>query len=67
MNIDPERNNNNQNSNSKREQNTLAEDHLPKTNKPRDREYGLLDDKIILPEDFAELDLKIEELFYGED
>jgi hypothetical protein len=30
-------------------------------------EYGLLDDKIILPEDFAELDLEIEEIFYGED
>ena len=67
MNIDPERNNNNQNSNSKREQNTLAEDHLTKTKKPREREYGLLDDKIILPEDFAELDLESEKLFYGED
>jgi hypothetical protein len=67
MNIDPKRNNNNQNSNSKREQNTLAEDHPTKTNKPRKREYGLLDDKIILPEDFAELDLEIEKLFYGED
>ena len=67
MNIESERYNNNQNSNSKREQNTLAEDHLTKTNKPREREYGLLDDKIILPEDFAELDLEIENLFYGED
>ena len=67
MNIDQERNNNNQNSNSNREQNTLAEDHLPKTNKPNAREYGLLDDKIILPEDFAEFDLEIEKLFYGED
>ena len=67
MNIDLERNNNNQNSKSKREQITLAEDHLTKTNKPREREYGLLDDKIILPEDFAELDLEIEKLFYGED
>ena len=66
MNIDPDRYNNNQNSNSKREQNTLAEDHLPKTNKPNAREYGLLDDKIILPEDFAELDLEIEKIFYGE-
>ena len=66
MNIDPERYNNNQNSNSKREQNTLAEDHLHKTNKPNAREYGLLDDKIILPEDFAELDLEIEKIFYGE-
>ena len=67
MNIESERYNNNQNSNSKREQNILAEDHLPKTNKPNAREYGLLDDKIILPEDFAELDLEIEKLFYGED
>jgi len=67
MNIDPERNNNNQNSNSKREQNTLAEDHLSKTNKPNEREYGLLNDKIIFPEDFAEFDLEIEKLFYGED
>jgi hypothetical protein len=67
MNIDPERNNNNQNSNSKSEQNTLAEDHPPKMNKPNARDYGLLDDKIILPEDFAELDLEIEKLFYGED
>ena len=67
MNIDQERNNNNQNSNSNREQNTLAEDHLPKTNKPNAREYGLLDDKIIFLGDFAELDLEIEKLFYGED
>ena len=67
MNIDPERNNNNQNSYSKREQNALAEDHLPKAYKPNAREYGLLDDKIILPEDFTELDLEIEKLFYGED
>jgi len=67
MTIDPVRNNNHQNSNSKREQNTLAEDYLPKTNKPNAREYGLLDDKIILPEDFAEFDLEIEKLFYGED
>ena len=66
MNIESERYNNNQNSNSKREQNTLAEDHLHKTNKPNAREYGLLDDKIILPEDFAELDLEIEKIFYGE-
>ena len=57
----------NQNSNSKREQKTLAEDQLTKTNKPNAREYGLLDDKIILPEDFTELDLEIEKLFYGED
>ena len=48
-------------------QNTLPEDHLTKTNKPNEREYGLLDDKTILPEDFAELDLEIEKLFYGED
>ena len=67
MTIDPNRNISNQNSNSKREQNTFAEDHLAKTNKPNEREYGLLDDKIILPVDFAELDLKIEKLFYGED
>ena len=57
----------NQNSNSKREQKTLAEDQLTKTNKPNEREYGLLADKIILPEDFAELDLEIEKLFYRED
>ena len=55
------------NQNSNREQNTLAEYHLTKTNKPNEREYGLFDCKIILPEDFAELDLKIEKLFYGED
>ena len=67
MTIDPNRNIINQNSNSKRKQNTLVEDHLTKTNKPNEREYGLLDDKIILPEDFAELDLEIEKLFYGED
>ena len=66
MSIDPMRNISNQNSNSKRAQNTLAEDHLTKTNKPNEREYGLFDYKIILPEDFAELDLKIEKLFYGE-
>jgi len=53
--------------NSKREKNTLAEEHLTKTNKPNERGYGLLDDKIFLPEDFAELDLEIEKLFYGED
>jgi hypothetical protein len=47
------------NQNTSREQNTLAEDYLTKTNKPNAREYGLLDDKIILPEDFAELDLEI--------
>ena len=52
---------------SKREQNTLAEDHPTKTNKQNEREYGLLNDKIILPEDFAEFDLEIEKLFYGED
>ena len=55
------------NQNTSREQNTLAEDYLTKTNKPNERESGLLDDKIILPEDFAELDLEIEKLFYGED
>jgi hypothetical protein len=66
MTIDPNRNISNQNSNSKRKQNTLVEDHLTKTNKPNEREYGLLDDKIILPEDFAEFDLEIEKLFYGE-
>jgi hypothetical protein len=47
-------------------QNTLAKDHLAKTNKPNEREYGLLDDKIILPEHFAEFDLEIEKLFYKE-
>ena len=67
MTIDPVRNNNNQNSNPNREQNILLEDHISKTNKPNAREYGLLDDKIILPEDFAELDLEIEKLFYRED
>ena len=45
----------------------LCEDHLTKTNKPNEREYGLLFDKIILPEDFAECDLETEKLFYGED
>ena len=67
MTIDSVRNYNNQNSNSNREQNILPEDHLFKTNKPNSREYGLLDDKIILSEDFAELDLEIEKLFYAED
>jgi hypothetical protein len=57
----------NQNSNSKREQKTLAQDQLTKTNKLNEREYGLLDDKIILPEDFAEFDLETEKLFYVED
>ena len=66
MTIDPNRNISNQNSNSKRKQNTLAEDHLTKTNKPNEREYGLLDDKIVLLGDFAELDLEIEKLLYGE-
>jgi hypothetical protein len=47
-------------------QNTLAEDHLAKTNKPNEREYVLLDDKIIFPEHFAEFDLEIEKLFYEE-
>ena len=55
------------NQNSNRVQNTLTEDHITKTNKPNGREYGLLDDKIILPEDFAEFDLEIEKLFYGAD
>ena len=54
------------NQNSNRGQNTLPEVHLTKMNKPNEREYVLLDDKIILPEDFAELDLEIEKLFYGE-
>ena len=53
--------------NSNRGQNTLAKDHLTKTNKPNEREYGLLDNKIILPEDFVEFDLEIEKLFNGED
>jgi hypothetical protein len=57
----------NSNQNSKREQNTLAEDHPTKTNKPNERKYDLLDDKVVLPEDFAELELEIEKLFYGED
>ena len=55
------------NQNSNRGQNTLPEDNLTKTNKPNAREYGLLDDKIVLPEDFAELDLEIKKLFYGQD
>ena len=55
------------NQNSNREQNTLAEYHLTKTNKPNEREYGLLNHKVILPEDFAEFDLETEKLFYGED
>jgi hypothetical protein len=54
-------------SNLSRERITLAKDHPTKTNKPNGREYGLLDDKIILPEHFAEFDLEIEKLFYGED
>ena len=57
----------NSNQNSNREQNTLAEDHLSKTNKLNERKYGLLNDKIVLPEDFAEFDLEIEKLFNGED
>ena len=57
----------NQNSNSKREQKTLAEDQLTKTNKPNEREYGLLDNEIILPKDFAGLDLEIEKLFMEKD
>ncbi len=52
---------------SNREQNTLTKDHLTKTNKPNEREYGLLDNKIILPEDFAEFDLEMDKLFNGED
>jgi hypothetical protein len=64
MTINPVSKKSNQNSN--RVQNTLAEDYLTKTNKPNKREYGLLDDKIILPEHFAEFDLEIEKLFYGE-
>jgi len=57
----------NSNQNSNREQNTLAEDQTTKTNKQNEKEYGLLNDKIVLPDDFAELDLEIEKLFYGED
>ena len=45
----------------------MLENHTTKTNKPNEREYGLLDDKIVLPEDFAEFDLEIEKLFNGED
>ena len=67
MSIDPKRNVSNQNSNSKREQITVAQYHPTKTNKSYGREYGLLDDNIILPEDFDEFDLEIEKLFYGED
>jgi hypothetical protein len=43
----------NQNSNSKREQKTVAQYHPTKTNKSYGKEYGLLDDNIILSEDFA--------------
>ena len=57
----------NSNQNSNREQNKLAEDHISKTNKLNERKYGLLNDKIVLPEDFAEFDLEIEKLFNGED
>ena len=57
----------NQNSNSNKGQNTLAENHQTKTNKQNEREYCILDDKIILSEDFPKLDLEIEKLFYGED
>jgi hypothetical protein len=53
MSIDPKRNVSNQNSNSKREQITVAQYHPTKTNKSYGREYGLLDDNIILSEDFA--------------
>ena len=67
MKTNPVSKKNNQNSNSKREQKTLAQDQLTKTNKLNEREYGLLDDKIILPEDFAEFHLETEKLFYGED
>ena len=55
------------NQNSKRVQINLAKYHPTKTNKPNGREYGLLDDKIILPEDFSEFDLEIEKLLHGED
>ena len=60
MSNNPVSKNSNQNSNSSREQDTLLENHTTKTNKPNEREYGLLDDKIVLPGDFAELDLEIE-------
>ena len=66
MTIDPVSKKSNQNFNSKSEQNTLPKNHTTKTNKPNEREYGLLDDKIVLPGDFAELDLEIEKLLYGE-
>ena len=67
MKTNPVSKKNNQNSNSKREQITVAQYQLTKTNKPNEREYGLLDGKIILPEDFAKFDLETEKLFYGED
>jgi hypothetical protein len=67
MSIDPKRNISNQNSNTKRVKYILPKDHSSSTNKPNGREYGFLDNKIILPEDFAEFDLEIEKLFYGED
>tara|TARA_A100001011_G_C13791848_1_gene627450 strand:- start:282 stop:485 length:204 start_codon:yes stop_codon:yes gene_type:complete len=66
MTIDPVSKKSNQNFNSNSEQNTLLKNHTTKTNKPNEREYGLLDDKIVLPGDFAELDLEIEKLLYGE-
>lgn len=58
--------NSNQNSNSSREQFTLLENNATKTNKPNKREYGFWDDKKVLSEHFAELDLEIEKLFYEE-
>jgi hypothetical protein len=67
MTTDPASRSSNQISNPNRKQNTLSEDHSTKTNYQHERKYGFLDDKIVLPEDFAELDLEIEKLFYGED
>jgi hypothetical protein len=55
------------NQHSYREQDNLVKDHLTKTNKPNEKEYGLLDNKIMLPENFAEFDLEMENLFNGED
>jgi hypothetical protein len=67
MTIDPVSKRSNQNSNFKREENTLIGDQSNKTHNPNEREYGLLEDKIVLPEDFTEFDLEIKKLFCGED
>ena len=67
MTNDPISKKSNQIYNPNREQNTLPEDHSSEIHYQNERKYGLLNDKIVLPEDFAELDLEIKKLFYGED